>query len=83
MDQLLDPCPCLRHGQIFQKRSELHDKCNLSGSKDLSDDNGGDQRKGNKDVRLNIKSRNKSDDRFQNDRDPAQDDCDPRRVYMK
>ena len=67
MNQLLDPGPGLRHGQFFQQGAQLHNERHLAGGKFLPDADRGDQRQRYQHVRLNVKGRQKPDDRFQND----------------
>ena len=80
VDELLDSRPRPRDGHILQKRAELHDEGNLARGEVLPDAHRCDQRKGHQNVRLDVKGRNQADQRFQKDRDAAEDDGHPGRV---
>ena len=83
MHQLFDACSRTGYRQILQQSAELHDKRNLARRKDLADDHRRNQRQRYKHIGLDIKRCHQSDDCFQNDRDSAQDNRDPRRIHTE
>ena len=80
MHELFNARPGPRDGQILQQRTQLHDERHLTCGKVLADDHRGDQRDGNQYVRLDVERGHQPDDRLEDDRHAAQDDCNPRRV---
>ena len=83
VNQLFNPGSGLCHRQFLQQSAQLHDKGHLAGGKDLSDADRRDQCQGNQHIRLDVKSRDQSNDRLQNDGDAAQNNGDPGHVKGK
>ena len=81
MHQLFDPSARTRNSELFQQRAKLHNECNLASRKILANNDRRDQRQRHKHVRLDVKSRDQPNDRFQDDRDPAENDRHPRRIH--
>ena len=77
MDQLFNAGPrfCDRH--LLQQRAELHDEGDLSGRKDLSDADRGDQSQRYQHICFNIESGDQSDHCLQNNWQAAQNDGEP------
>ena len=71
VNQLFNPGSGLCYRQFFQQSAQLHDKGHLAGGKDLSDADRRDQCQRKQRIRLDVKSRDQSDDRLQNDGDAA------------
>ena len=80
VDEALDAGAGARNGQFFQQAPQLHDEGHLAGGEVLADDHRGDERDGDKHVRLDVKGRDKADDGFEDDGHAAEDDGHPRRV---
>ena len=80
MHELLDPGPCLCHGQFLKQSSDLHDKRDLSRRKILADHDRCQERDRDEHIRLDIKLCDQPDKCFHNNRNATQDDRYPRRV---
>ena len=71
-DQPFNTLPGPGHGQLLKEFPKLHDKCNLPCGEVLPNDDGGDQRDGNKHSRLNIPGRRQAKNGFQHNWNAAQ-----------
>ena len=83
MDQLLNPGSGPGNSQIFEQRAKLHDESHFARGKILADADGCDEGQGDEHVGLDVKVSDKSDDRFHDDRDTAENDRDPGRIKGK
>ena len=80
MHQAFNAGPRLCNGHILQQRAQLHDERHLSRRKILSDNNRSDQRNGHQHIRLDVKFRDETDKRLQQDGNAAQQNGCPGRV---
>ena len=79
--ELLDARPGTRHGQLFQKRTQLHDEGNLAGGEIFTDEHRCHERQRNEHVRLDVEGGDETDDGLQNNRNPAENDRHPGQIH--
>lgn len=83
MHQLFDAGTRPRDGQLLKQCGELHDERHLARRETLADVDRRDQCKRHKHIRLYVERGHKTDDRFQNDGQSAENDREPRHIKRK
>ena len=80
MHQPLDTGSGLRHCQLLQKTTQLHNHSHLARCENLSNTDRSNQRQRNQHIRLNIKSSSQSNHSLQDNRYPAKQNRNPGRI---
>ena len=68
------------NSQVLKQRAQLHDESHFARGKILADADRSDKGQGDEHIGFDVKGGDKSDDRFHDDRDAAENDRDPGRI---